>query len=87
MEYRSKTWTPWLVVILRGKIVLRHYAKRMCPISYAFGAWRGTELIGVVTYGTPVSSSLRSGICGSEGKSQKYEINEPITTQTAFLLG
>lgn len=40
----AKEAEPWLLA--------RHYAKRMCPISYAFGAWRGAILVGVVTYGT-----------------------------------
>jgi len=49
---------PWLLK--------KHYAKRMCPISYAFGVYRDTQLIGVVTYGTPVSSALRVGVCGEK---------------------
>ena len=53
----------------------RHYAKRMCPISYAFGAYRGAELIGVVTYGTPVSSTLRCGLCGEDWADKVLELN------------
>jgi hypothetical protein len=53
----------------------RHYARRMCPISYAFGAYRGPELIGVVTYGTPASAPLRSGICGQEWADKVLELN------------
>jgi hypothetical protein len=56
-------------------ILSRHYAKRMCPISYAFGAYRGEGLIGVVTYGTPVSSSLRVGVCGDEWANKVLELN------------
>jgi hypothetical protein len=58
---------PWLLE--------KHYAKRMCPISYAFGAYRDNELIGVVTYGTPASSSLRSGVCGKEWMNNVIELN------------
>ena len=58
---------PWLLQ--------RHYAKRLCPVSFAFGAFRGSELIGVVTYGTPVSSPLRVGICGSDWASSVLELN------------
>lgn len=47
-------------------LLKQHYAQRRCPISYAFGAYRGAELIGVITYGVPVSSPLRAGICGPE---------------------
>ena len=53
----------------------RHYAKRLCPISYAFGAYRGAELIGVVTYGTPASATLRGGVCGLEWADNLLELN------------
>ena len=53
----------------------RHYARRLCPISYAFGAYRGAELIGVVTYGTPASSPLRGGVCGPEWSDKVIELN------------
>jgi len=56
-------------------ILLRHYARRMCPISYAFGVYRGNDLIGVVTYGTPSSSPLRVGICGPEWTEKVLELN------------
>lgn len=58
---------PWLMS--------RHYARRKCPISFAFGAFVNRELVGVVTYGTPVSSSLRRGICGDVWKDQVVELN------------
>jgi hypothetical protein len=58
---------PWLL--------MKHYAKRMCPISYAFGVYRKSELIGVVTYGTPVSSTLRKGVCGDEWEQNVLELN------------
>ena len=63
----AKEAEPWLV--------LRHYAKRLCPISYAFGAFRDGELIGVVTYGTPASSPLRVGICGDNWADNVLELN------------
>lgn len=58
---------PWLLK--------KHYAKRMCPISYAFGVYRDTQLIGVVTYGTPVSSALRVGVCGERWMDNVIELN------------
>lgn len=58
---------PWLLK--------RHYAKRICPISYAFGAYRDSVLIGVVTYGTPVSAPLRTGVCGKEWSDKVLELN------------
>jgi hypothetical protein len=63
----TKDAEPWLLK--------RHYARRMCPVSYAFGAYRGGELQGVVTYGTPVSSSLRKGIAGQEWENNVLELN------------
>ena len=63
----SKDAMPW--------ILNRHYAKRKCPISYAFGAYRGSELVGIVTYGTPSSSPLRSGLCGENLSSIVLELN------------
>jgi len=37
----------------------KHYAKRIPPIEYPFGLFISGILSGVVTYGTPVSSTLR----------------------------
>ena len=63
----AKEAEPWLLA--------QHYAKRMCPISYAFGAWRGAILVGVVTYGTPASAPLRGGVCGDEWADKVLELN------------
>jgi len=63
----SKDVHPWLLK--------RHYARRLCPISYAFGAFDGDNLIGVCTYGTPLSSTLRNGICGEEWADKVLELN------------
>lgn len=53
----------------------RHYAKRACPVSYAFGAYRGSTLIGIVTYGVPVASTLRRGVCGERWQEKVLELN------------
>ena len=58
---------PWLLE--------KHYARRMCPISYAFGLYENSVLIGVVTYGVPSSSTLRVGICGVDYKNNVLELN------------
>lgn len=63
----AKEAKPWLLQ--------RHYARRMCPISFAFGVYNKTELVGVVTYGTPFSSTLRNGIAGKEWASHVLELN------------
>ena len=58
---------PWLLN--------KHYARRMCPISHAFGAFDGGKMLGVVTYGTPASAPLRSGLCGDEWADHVLELN------------
>ena len=63
----SKETKPWLLH--------RHYARRMCPISYAFGAYLEGKLVGIVTYGTPASSPLRTGVCGIEWADKVLELN------------
>lgn len=63
----AKEAEPWLLN--------KHYAKRLCPISYAFGAYIGGALVGIVTYGTPASSSLRIGVCGKAWADKVLELN------------
>ena len=63
----QKIAMPW--------ILERHYAKRTCPISYAFGGYIGSELVGIVTYGTPMSSPLRDGVCGKQYAHCVLELN------------
>ena len=58
---------PWLLQ--------KHYAKRMCPISFAFGLYDDENLIGVVTYGVPASPFLCMGVCGIENKNIVLELN------------
>lgn len=56
-------------------LLKKHYARRICPISYAFGAYFGDDLVGIITYGVPASSTLRAGICGHEYSSYVIELN------------
>ena len=63
----SNEAAPWLLS--------RHYAKRMCPISFAFGAFKGSLMIGVVTFGVPASAPLRDGIAGKGWSSSVLELN------------
>lgn len=55
-----------------------HYAKRWPSISYAFGLLDGADLIGVVTYGTPPSAPLRTGIAGPALAPYVLELNSNI---------
>jgi hypothetical protein len=52
-----------------------HYAKRYPSVSYAFGLFKEDTLVGVVTYGTPVSSTLRRGLAGDDHIKDVLELN------------
>lgn len=52
-----------------------HYAKRIPSISYAYGLFEQENLVGVVCYGTPSSSTLRRGIAGDEYIKDILELN------------
>ena len=55
-----------------------HYAGRVPTISYAFGFYEDQELVGVITYGTPASAPLRSGIAGEEHAHLVLELNRLV---------
>src|SRR3990167_7789893 len=65
--------SPWLK--------LKHYAHRIPSISYAFGLY-SPELCGVVSYGTPASSTLLKGVCGSEYSQYVLELNRLVIETT-----
>lgn len=70
----------------------RHYAHRIPSISYAFGLFEDYTLIGVVTYGTPPSSPLRTGVCGPELADRVLELNRLCLSynrhnEASFLVG
>jgi len=52
-----------------------HYARRWPSISFAFGLFVDDELCGIVTYGTPPSAPLKSGIAGVENSGRVLELN------------
>ena len=56
-------------------LLYKHYLKRIPCISFSFGLFDGSVLVGVVTYGTPASNSLCVGLCGKEYKSIVLELN------------
>jgi len=58
---------PWLLE--------KHYANRIPSISYAFGLYEDEILVGVCTYGTPSSATLRNGIAGPENAKYVLELN------------
>jgi len=55
-------------------VIKHHYLHRRAPCSFAFGLYNNDELVGVVMYGTPSSSSLRKGICGIDEKNNVIEL-------------
>tara|TARA_R100000742_G_C4277840_1_gene100038 strand:- start:2101 stop:2742 length:642 start_codon:yes stop_codon:yes gene_type:complete len=56
-------------------LLYKHYLKRIPSISFSFGLFDRSVLVGVVTYGTPASNSLCVGLCGKEYKSIVLELN------------
>lgn len=69
-----------------------HYAKRWPSITYAYGLFDDGELIGVVTYGTPPSATLKRGVAGDEYKTDVLELNRLCLkynrkNEASFLVG
>ena len=55
-----------------------HYAKRSPSVSYAYGLFLGNKLEGIVSFGTPPSSTLRSGIAGDKFIFDVLELNRLV---------
>lgn len=54
----------------------KHYAKRLCSISYSFGLFDLENImVGVLTIGKPASNQLCVGVCGKENSKFVYELN------------
>ena len=64
----DKRDTHWLLLNV-------HYAKRIPPMSYAFGLFLDGTLKGVVTYGMPASPSLCKGVAGEQWRKNVLELN------------
>lgn len=69
-----------------------HYAGRYPSISFAYGLFKGVELVGVITYGTPASATLRKGIAGEKFKDNVLELNRlclrnNTKNEASFLIG
>ncbi len=70
IELQAKEVYPWLLKI--------HYARRIPSISYAYGLVNNGDLVGVITYGTPPSSTLCKGICGQNYQFDVLELNRLV---------
>jgi hypothetical protein len=55
----------------------KHYDKRIPPIEFCFGLYDGMQLIGVCSFGTPVSSLLR----GLFPSFKLYELNRLVINE------
>jgi hypothetical protein len=70
-NYQCKDW-----------LLNKHYAKRMCSISYAFGLFDSENILsGIVTFGMPPSSTLSESICGKEYKEYVLELNRLVVNE------
>ena len=56
----------------------KHYAHRMPPISYAFGLYDESVLVGVCTFGIPANQFLVKGAFGGRFADIFYELNRLI---------
>ncbi len=64
-------------------ITHKHYAKRMPPISYAFGIFNlDNNLIGICSFGRPISNPLKIGVCGEQYSEFVYELNRLVINET-----
>lgn len=61
--------------IAQEVVVSNHYLHRQAPCSMAFGLFDNmSQLVGVVLYGVPASSTLLRGICGDDEAKNVYEL-------------
>lgn len=63
----SQEAAPW--------ILKKHYAKRMPPISYAFGLFDRLICQGIVTFGPTPTPAVQQNILGEEMADRVYELN------------
>jgi hypothetical protein len=72
-RYRVQSIDTYLT---KDWLLNKHYAKRMPPIEFAFGLYNTDKILkGVVTYGTPVSNTLRNLW---QNKYKLYELNRLV---------
>ena len=60
MNYKVKSIKSELC---KDWLLHKHYAKRMCSISYAFGLYDNKFLVGVCTFGYPPNYNYNNGSC------------------------
>jgi hypothetical protein len=67
----SQECKPWLLH--------KHYLKRMTSISYAYGLYKGIDLMGICTFGNAVPMQMKKSICGDSFMNIVYELNRLCT--------
>lgn len=58
--------------------IKKHYAKRLPPIEHAFGLFQDDVIVGIATFGTPVSNTLRNLW---QGKYKLKELNRLVVNE------
>jgi len=73
-------------------ITHKHYLKRKCPCSVAFGLFKNSELVGVIVFGKPASYTLCNGIAGKDESKNVIEFSRlwvddrmPKNTESWFI--
>tara|TARA_R100001163_G_C5024430_1_gene166354 strand:- start:273 stop:989 length:717 start_codon:yes stop_codon:yes gene_type:complete len=61
----------------------KHYAKRIPSISYAFGLYKQSSLIGVCSFGRPMSPSLTKGAFNGFYQDSFLELNRLVINEGA----
>lgn len=76
MNYKVKSIKSELC---KDWLLHKHYAKRLCSVSYSFGLFdKNNILVGVITFGMPPSSTLAESICGIDFKKNILELNRLV---------
>jgi hypothetical protein len=65
-------------------LLKKHYLKRMTSISFAFGLFDETKLIGVCTFGNAIPLNMKRSICGKDYESIVYELNRLCIDEDAI---
>jgi len=79
-ELPMRPVAPFVVEPIEGYVTYPlllnvHYARRIPSISYAFGLYVNGNLDGVITYGSPASRPLCTGIAGIDMAGRVLELN------------
>ena len=56
-------------------LLKKHYLKRMTSITYAFGMFDDSKMIGVCTFGNAIPLTMKRSICGKDYEHLVYELN------------